>query len=111
MDDADWDNVEASVVSDGGRLPDGEAEGVGLEGWQALLDLIRRRSWRSEFRQGDSPRWRHLDRDPSMGDAPRRRYWDRLAGHHRAGWRNGQGRRRGGLSARLLHGLPMRCPK
>ncbi|MGN6695481.1 MAG: hypothetical protein ACTHN0_14990 [Aquihabitans sp.] len=56
MDDAAWDAVEAVVVSGGGALPDGMVHDVGMPGWQALLDLIHRRSWTSELRSDGDPR-------------------------------------------------------
>ncbi len=37
------------MVAETGTLPDGTVEGVGIEGWQKLLDLIRVRGWPSEF--------------------------------------------------------------
>ena len=49
MERAEWARLEAVVLAETGTLPDGTVEGVGVDGWQRLLDLIRARGWPSEF--------------------------------------------------------------
>jgi hypothetical protein len=49
MEGAEWAKLEAAVLAETGTLPDGTVEGVAIDGWQRLLDLIRGRGWPSEF--------------------------------------------------------------
>ncbi|MFE5915174.1 hypothetical protein ACFQ6B_39705 [Streptomyces wedmorensis] len=80
MADLLWDDVKCFFDPDTmGALPDVRAPDVSVEGWQAVLDLVAEKGWKSQYSEGETvlpvPRAEVVLSRPVDAECPNLRVW------------------------------------
>ncbi|MFJ8589615.1 hypothetical protein ACIRD2_34020 [Streptomyces sp. NPDC093595] len=80
MADLLWDDVKYFFDPDTmGALPDVRVPNVSVEGWQAVLDLVAERGWKSQYSEGETvlpvPRAEVVLSRPVDAECPNLRVW------------------------------------